>query len=84
LLGMGERTSHRWCRRYEEESKAGLLHPSVRGRRCLGLGLPLGLYIDRVSYYFLVREAVGADDHGHPVQIGGALAHPALEHLNLP
>src|SRR6516225_11836450 len=25
LLGMGERTFRRWCRRYEEEGEAGLL-----------------------------------------------------------
>ena len=25
LLGMGERTFRRWCRRYEEDGEAGLL-----------------------------------------------------------
>ncbi len=25
VLGMGERTFRRWCRRYEEEGEAGLL-----------------------------------------------------------
>jgi hypothetical protein len=50
LLGMGERTFRRWCRRYEEEGEAGLLDrridkasgKRVPADRCEGSSICIG------------------------------------------
>jgi transposase len=44
-------------------------------------GLPLSLYTDRGSHYFLTPEAGGPVDRKHPTQVGRALAHLGVEHI---
>ena len=44
-------------------------------------GLPLSLYTDRGSHYFLTPEAGGRVDRRQPTQVGRALAHLGVEHI---
>jgi transposase len=44
-------------------------------------GLPMSLYTDRGSHYFLTPEAGGAIDRGSPTQVGRALAQLGVEHI---
>ena len=44
-------------------------------------GLPLSLYTDRGSHYFLTPEAGGPVDRKRPTQVGRALAHLGVEHI---
>jgi transposase len=44
-------------------------------------GLPLSLYTDRGSHYFLTPSADGPVDRKHPTQVGRALAHLGVEHI---
>ena len=44
-------------------------------------GLPLSLYTDRGSHYFLTPQAGGPVDRKHPTQVGRALAHLGVEHI---
>jgi transposase len=44
-------------------------------------GLPLSLYTDRGSHYFLTPEAGGKVDRSHLPQVGRALAHLGVEHI---
>jgi transposase len=44
-------------------------------------GLPLSLYTDRGSHYFLTREAGGPVDRKRQTQVGRALAHLGVEHI---
>lgn len=44
-------------------------------------GLPLSLYTDRGSLYFVTPEAVGPVDRRRPTQLGRALAHLGVEHI---
>jgi transposase len=44
-------------------------------------GLPLSLYTDRGSHYFLTPEAGGKVDRHHLTQVGRALAHLGVEHI---
>lgn len=44
-------------------------------------GLPLSLYTDRGSHYFLTPEAGGPVDRKRLTQVGRALAHLGVEHI---
>jgi transposase len=44
-------------------------------------GLPLSLYTDRGSHYFLTPEAGGPVDRRRLTQVGRALAHLGVEHI---
>jgi len=44
-------------------------------------GLPLSLYTDRGSHYFVTPEADGPVDRSHPTQVGRALARLGVEHI---
>lgn len=44
-------------------------------------GLPLSLYTDRGSHYFLTPEAGGKVDRSRLTQVGRALAHLGVEHI---
>lgn len=44
-------------------------------------GLPLSLYTDRGSHYFLTPEAGGPVDRTRPTQVGRALAQLGVEHI---
>ena len=44
-------------------------------------GLPLSLYTDRGSHYFLTPEAGGPVDRQRLTQVGRALAHLGVEHI---
>ena len=44
-------------------------------------GLPLSLYTDRGSHYFLTPEAGGRVDRRQLTQVGRALAHLGVEHI---
>ena len=44
-------------------------------------GLPLSLYTDRGSHYFLTPQAGGKIDRTQPTQVGRALAHLGVEHI---
>lgn len=44
-------------------------------------GLPLSLYTDRGSHYFVTPEAGGPVDRKRPTQVGRALAHLGVEHI---
>ena len=44
-------------------------------------GLPLSLYTDRGSHYFLMLEAGGPIDRKRPTQVGPALSHLSVEHI---
>ena len=44
-------------------------------------GLPMSLYTDRGSHYFLTPEKGGEIDRGHPTQVGRALAQLGVEHI---
>ncbi|HQT79502.1 MAG TPA: ISNCY family transposase, partial [Rhodopila sp.] len=44
-------------------------------------GLPLSLYTDRRSHYFLTPEAGGPVDRKRLTQVGRALAHLGVEHI---
>jgi transposase len=44
-------------------------------------GLPLSLYTDRGSHYFLTPKAGGKVDRMQPTQVGRALAHLGVEHI---
>ena len=44
-------------------------------------GLPLSLYTDRGSHYFLTPEAGGKVDRTQPTQVGRALAQLGVEHI---
>ena len=44
-------------------------------------GLPLSLYTDRGSHYFLTPAAGGPVDRKRPTQVGRALAHLGVEHI---
>ncbi|MGH6820847.1 MAG: ISNCY family transposase, partial [Methylocella sp.] len=44
-------------------------------------GLPLSLYTDRGSHYFLTREAGGEVDRARPTQVGRALERLGVEHI---
>lgn len=44
-------------------------------------GLPLSLYTDRGSHYFLTPEAGGKVDRHNLTQVGRALAHLGVEHI---
>jgi transposase len=44
-------------------------------------GLPLSLYTDRGSHYFLTPEAGGEIDRSRLTQVGRALAHLGVEHI---
>ncbi len=89
LLGMGERTFRRWCHRFEEDGKAGLLDrrlgtaSSLRGlAETFGKhGLPLSFYTDRGSHYFYTPDAGGKVDKLHLTQVGRALAQLGIEHI---
>lgn len=44
-------------------------------------GLPMSLYTDRGSHYFLTPETGGEIDRGRPTQVGRALAQLGVEHI---
>ena len=44
-------------------------------------GLPLSLYTDRGSHYFVTPEAGGPVDRTRPTQVGRALAQLGMEHI---
>jgi transposase len=44
-------------------------------------GLPLSLYTDRGSHYFLTPAADGPVDRHHPTQVGRALGQLGVEHI---
>ena len=44
-------------------------------------GLPLSLYTDRGSHYFVTPEFGGPVDRKRPTQVGRALAHLGVEHI---
>jgi hypothetical protein len=44
-------------------------------------GLPMSLYTDRGSHYFLTPEAGGEVDRLHPTQVGRALEQLGVEHI---
>ena len=44
-------------------------------------GLPLSLYTDRGSHYFVTPKAGGPVDRGQPTQVGRALARLGVEHI---
>jgi len=44
-------------------------------------GLPLSLYTDRGSHYFLTPAANGPIDRNHPTQVGRALGQLGVEHI---
>lgn len=44
-------------------------------------GLPMSLYTDRGSHYFLTPETGGEVDRGRPTQVGRALAQLGVEHI---
>jgi transposase len=44
-------------------------------------GLPLSLYTDRGSHYFLTPEVGGPVDRKRPTQVGRALAHLGVDHI---
>ena len=46
-----------------------------------GHGLPLSLYTDRGSHYFVTPEAGGPVDRTRPTQVGRALAQLGVEHI---
>jgi transposase len=63
----------------EEEGTASTFRAlcEVFGKR----GLPLSLYTDRGSHYFLTPEAGGKVDRSRLTQVGRALAHLGVEHI---